>query len=529
MQENIKINLNGKEIQGKKGNTLLQALSLHYTNINSYCGGKGTCGKCKVIVKNSSKIPTPEENKLLTENELRAGIRLACKMILQEDVTIQTIESNWINQEKINAQTIDLLKKAVSINSKPMYGIALDIGTTSVEGWLIRLDTGDVVATHSILNPQQPFGADVISRIQAADTNEGQKTLHLKIIDGINQIISTLTNKENIPNDKIDKMVVVGNPTMLHLFLNISPTQMGRSPYEPEFYDSQVRTSSELNIGISQDGQVITLPIVSGYLGADILGVALALKLDERKENSLIIDIGTNSEILLAGKGRILACSAAAGPAFEGAHIHHGMRASTGAIDQVKISHQVEYHTINERSPIGICGSGLIDTIAELLREEIIEESGRLIEPLASHYLSKHVKKEGSSIKFIFNPDDNEQIELNQKDIREVQLAKGATYAGIKTLMEELNINNDEIEQVYLAGTFGNYINIPNAIRMSIIPDVPVKKVQSVGNAAIIGAALALLSQGYLKRVIQIQELIDPIELISCSKFNDYFMEGINF
>jgi len=418
------------------------------------------------------------------------------------------------------------------------YGLAFDLGTTSIAGILIDLKSGKDLAVHAKINPQSMYGADVITRVNFA-INEpgGLSKLQNIVIESINEIIEKLAEKADVSFREIYEISVAGNTIMNHIFLGVNPQYIGESPYIPTFRAEQNFTAEELGLTLLPKASVMVLPNISGYIGGDIIGFILAYNLHKRCKLSLSIDIGTNSEIVLGSKDRLVCCSAAAGPAFEGGHISCGMRAGTGAIEKIIFDEDaIFYHVIGDVKPKGICGTGLIDLVAEMLKFKIINKSGKICKPeeLEQKWYQSRIIEQGNSACFILVPaeetENKEPITITQKDIRELQLAKAAFIAGINILIDELNISKHNIEEVLVAGAFGTYINKYNAQLIGLIPsDIPPERIKFVGNASSAGAKKFLLSKIARQEAQRISQFANCIELSVREDFQNEFAEAMFF
>ncbi|TFG19463.1 MAG: DUF4445 domain-containing protein [Promethearchaeota archaeon] len=416
---------------------------------------------------------------------------------------------------------------------KDNFGIAFDIGTTTIVGYLINLNDGKVYSTASMLNPQTAYGEDVITRITYIKDNEdGLKKLNSIVIEALNEIILKNCARAKIQSNQIYEATIVGNSVMHHISLGLNPTNIGLSPYIPIVQHGLNVKSKEINLNISQQGNVYILPIIAGFVGADTMGVILSSHIDEEKELTLIIDIGTNGEIILGNKKILATGSCAAGSALEGAHINDGMRAAAGAIDSIKIDPKdlsVSYTTIKDKKAIGICGSGLIDAVSEMLKSKILTRSGSFNKEFINH---ERIIKRDKNTEFIIARKDEDDlikdIKITQKDIREIQMAKGAFYSGTKVILKYLNIN-PEIKQIFLAGAFGNYINKENAKFIGMIPDIPSEKIFQIGNAAGIGAQNCLLNNELRNKAEKLLKNIKYIEIATKKEFQKEFAEAMYF
>lgn len=419
-----------------------------------------------------------------------------------------------------------------------LYGLAADIGTTTVVAYLVDLATGTVVAHTAGLNPQAAFGGDLMSRIAFAQEGAGNvRQLHTRIIQMLNGQIDEVCARAEVGRDRIYKAVIVGNTVMHHLFLGIDPTHVGQAPYAPSVRRSVRVAASEVGLRLSAPTPVFLLPIVAGFVGADALAMVLSTRLYESAETRIAVDIGTNGEMVIAAPGGLLACSAPAGPALEGAQLQCGMRAAAGAIDQVRIDDDVHYHVIGSVAPQGICGSAILDVLAGLLDVGVLDASGRL-HPEAPASAPEAVRR-----RVVTQPDGltafvlasaaesagGRDIVLTQADIRQVQLAKGAIRSGIAMLQRLTATPDDGLAGLMLAGGFGNYLNVQSAIRVGLIPRLPAERVSYVGNAAGLGAQLALVSETERRRADELAGRIQHVSLATHPEFQDVFLGALRF
>lgn len=418
------------------------------------------------------------------------------------------------------------------------YGIAFDIGTTTVSGTLWEMENADCIGSFSLPNYQSKYGSDVISRIMFCNqADENLLLMHQTLILCINDIIYELCTRCCISPVQITRTTFVGNSTMSHLFLNTSPRSLAVYPFKPAFTDEQTLTASDLGLNIHPMAEIILLPNIDSHIGSDTTGMLLSTRLSNCSGTHIAVDIGTNGEIAAVKNGQIFACSTAAGPAFEGASIHQGMRAVPGVIEKVEYkNYDIKIKTITGQSPIGICGSGLIDAAACLLKCGIIDKSGRMItkEEAIDAGLPQTLSRR--LITFEKNPafilafsDSDSHIILTQKDIREIQLAKGAILSGIQTLMNALDMKAEDLDSILLAGTFGNHINIESALRIGLFPQISKEKIKSVGNAAGTGASMALLSNAERSHAIQISKQVKHVELSANEFFKEFYINAMMF
>lgn len=454
------------------GTTVLQAQIAAGLHPDAPCGGKGTCGKCKVI---------------LDGNEV-----LACQTVVDRELTVYTKQ-----EEKEKILTTGLSVSTIP-EGKYSYVLAFDIGTTTVVAYLLNGHGGELIDTASCKNPQGQYGADVISRIEYA-LQGGGEVLKECVQKTLAQLAKELCTRVGIRQEDIGTVAIVGNTAMHHLLLGIDPKPLVTPPYMPNVFDAL-----EL-----KEGQIRILPNIAGFVGGDTVGCMVSTRFDRLEEISLMIDIGTNGEMVLGNKNRRIVCSTAAGPAFEGAKISCGMRGAEGAVDHVWLEEgKIKYHVIGDTAPEGLCGSGLLDLVAVLLEQEIIDESGYLEE------------KE-------YKLCDN--VILTQKDVREVQLAKAAIRAGIELLAEELGIQVADIRKVYLAGAFGNYLTPTSVCRIGMIPSVLLDRIQPIGNAAGEGAKLCALNREEYLYSQELAKNTDFLELASLPQFQDCYVDALEF
>ncbi|HHY90569.1 MAG TPA: DUF4445 domain-containing protein [Clostridiales bacterium] len=597
----------GKKQFVQEGDSFLSAAARAGVLIDGTCAGKGICGKCKIkVLAGKTSPPDPIERSLLTEGEIQAGYRLACRLRVEDDLNVMVpeigstasrkkkfmplpegfipktnirkyfvkVEQPSIEGPKNDMKRVveslpegdytmdplliptlhDLLEEAQTITATvrgkriialekgntrhSCYGIALDIGTTTVVAMLWDLNRGELVDVVAKTNPQTIFGADVISRIlYGSEKPENLWTLKAKIRDCLNEMIEELKQNNQIDENHIYDLVAVGNTTMSHLFVGANPEGLAKSPFVPVFCDAVDMPAKALGIHLCPAANIHLLPNIAGHVGSDTTAVLLATNIANLKGLYLVIDVGTNGEILLSKDGHVVACSTAAGPAFEGAAIHHGMRAAAGAIEGVGIKDgEVFLQVIDDQQPMGICGSGLMDALAQLLEAGILDHSGKLetresagekgIHPSLVSRLRKG--KYGSEFVLAWGK-GGEDIVITQKDIREVQLAKGAISAGIQLVLKHMGAEAGKLDQIILTGAFGNSIKKESALRIGLLPQIEKEKVISVGNAAGTGASMALLSMDARKRASMEAQRVEHLELAIHPDFQTAFLDGMEF
>ena len=419
--------------------------------------------------------------------------------------------------------------------SSRIFGVAVDIGTTTLAAYLYDILSGKRLGTASALNPQKVFGADVLSRIDYTIKDlQNAREMHKCIIEGINGLIRELSQNCHVNSGEIYQAVFVGNTTMMHFLLNLPAGNIAVSPFIPVTTGLRTCSAQELGININKHGFAVVYPCVSGYIGADTVAAVLSSGMYETEDISLLIDIGTNGEIVLGGNNRLYACSTAAGPAFEGANIRHGIGGITGAIDKVYFDNGLQYTTIGSREPVGICGSGVVDAIAVMLEHGIIDETGRILDydecaDVPTELIERLTELDGMKAFRLAGRNNDEDIVITQKDIRELQNAKAAIAAGISTLVKKAGAAPDDIRKVFLAGGFGNYINVDSAVKIGLIPAELRDRVEPVGNAAGEGAAEGLLSGDMIRMAVEISRGIEYIELSASAEFVDEYISNMFF
>ncbi len=428
----------------------------------------------------------------------------------------------------------DLIAIERGDTSNNLYGIAIDIGTTSLVMWLVDLNTGIVIDRCLEVNPQISFGADVLSRISYIQKHsKGLEMLRNAILASLNVTISNIASCNGILVEDIYAAVIVGNTCMEHIALGIDPLTIGRSPFIPVARFFPLLNASSLGLAINSEGRILVMPCVSGYVGGDIAAGVMTSGMCNDKKITLLIDIGTNGEIVLGNKEFLIACSAAAGPAFEGGQISCGMCAKKGAIEKIRFGDEnIELEVIGKCDPLGICGSGLIDLIAEMLRHGLIDESGRLNESGSKDLGHRIFRDKFGVLGFRFHdlsPAKGTGLAITQRDVRQVQLAKAAIATGIEVLLEKTCISMEDIDRVIVAGAFGNYLNSENAMTIGILPNVPVEKIHYIGNSAIKGAYRTLMSQSALQEVKAIVDCTKVVELSTLKDFTDIFLKNLVF
>ena len=508
------------EYRGSDYGTILECASKVGVNIDGNCGGKGTCLKCRVHI---------------TYADGRKKQALACAVKPEDGmiVTVPEVETTAKRKKKL----VKLPEGFIADKGEGL-GVSVDIGTTTVVVMLWDLETGEMLDIDAFTNPQGTWGADVISRIQYTIENEnGLEALHKSVIKAINQAVQGFIEGSAFDYEDIKKYVVVGNTTMSHLFLGIDPRSLAVSPFKPQFEGPVKRSAKDLGLMGFGEAEVKLVPNIAGHVGSDITAGLIATDILKKDKGHLFLDIGTNGEIVVSGKGKIATCSTAAGPAFEGSSIAQGMRAASGAIEQVDLGDQgVSIKVIGDCKPIGICGSGIIDAIGEMVRVGVVDKTGKLLTPeklekkgVAPKIIENIGKDDDGCYLILYRDPDGEDVRITQKDVREIQLAKAAIKAGWETLMNAVGLTSDELEKVSIAGAFGSYIRKESAVNSGLIPDIDHEKIFSIGNSAGIGASMALLSKESYDTTVEAAANIEHIELATRSDFQEKYMMAMRF
>jgi len=516
-----------KQISIHAGAALIDAAGQAGIILNTVCGGKGICKKCLVNLE-----PDGEEV-------------LACQYHIQNDLTVTIPSSSRFFEQKILEHGIDTqIDLVAAIHEKylgkaapeKIFGVAIDIGTTTVVAKLINMADGQCHSTEATLNPQSRYGDDVISRIAYAQNDKRLAELHKVIIDCVNDLTTKLCKKTSIEAKDIYEMCVVGNTTMNHIFLQLPVIQLGRAPYKAFSLDAHDVPAARLHIEMNPASNIHTVENIAGFVGSDTTAVALAVDIESAEETTLVVDIGTNGELVLGTKGKLYAASCAAGPALEGARITCGSRAVEGAIEAVVVNEDdIDLDVIGSCPAHSICGSGLIDAVAVMLDLGIIDSSGRFVELQKLHdklppaIFSRIIERQGEPTFVLVENEGSGMVFLTQKDIRQMQLAKAAIRAGIRLLQKKVGLEDCDIERILLAGAFGNYIRKESALRVGLLPAVPMEKIRFVGNAAASGARMILLSRHCRDKARKLARKIEYVEIAHEPEFQDVYADSMLF
>jgi uncharacterized 2Fe-2S/4Fe-4S cluster protein (DUF4445 family) len=589
-----------------EGTTIFNAANWAGLPIDSTCGGRGTCGKCKVKILQGANSKSDADCRFISPADSAEGWRLSCRSAVHSDSIVDVprmmtapkaallgygrhvfLDPNVhkiylrLSEPSLEDQCPDVKRVTDALSSEgfevravpavwralpkllrahgfaitavicgdeliaveagdttnSIYGLALDIGTTTVVGAVINLKSGAVIAAQSALNGQACYGADVIARISyAMQEPNGLTLLHAGIVETISNLLENLLADSDVVRENIYEVVAAGNATMMHLLLGIDPGAIGVEPFIPAIQEAATLPADEIGVRLHPQARLSMIPHLGAYVGGDIVAGVLATNLarNEDEKLRLFIDVGTNGEIVLGSSKRALATAAPAGPAFEGAQIKCGMRASEGAIEGVKISDNVQLQIIGgDVRPIGLCGSGLVDAVAELLNCGLLDDTGRLARPetvrgrLPDALVDRLAVRDGLLSFLLSSPEEG--IVLTQPDIRALQFAKAAIASGASVLMEKLGVRAEDLQEVLLAGSFGSYINPASARTIGLVPWLPLERIVAVGNAAGEGAKIALLSFREREVAFRTPDFIEYLELSGRPEFNDLFTDALAF
>ncbi len=547
IRHHIDIKTGDRHLSALEGQTLLEALIEAGIFLRTDCGGKGLCGKCRVKIDadNRAAIDGPDESekKCLDPADLAAGYRLACRVKVTADLTVDIPATSRLSAE-VAQKGLPTLFAEVTSDARPSatgpgdaYGLAVDLGTTTIAVYLCNLHTAAVVASTSARNPQALYGDDVMSRISAIQQDDALLArLQKMVVRAVEWAATSLCRSTGIKPLRINTMTVVGNTTMVHIFAGRNPSSIGVFPYQPDFVDEQRFEAASIGLEFNPKAVIRTLPLITGFIGADIVAAALACRLSHAAAGTMLVDVGTNGEIMYRTADGLVATSCATGPALEGAAIRHGMQAVSGAIDAVTIDKVngrpacsiIQRDPENPRKAAGICGSGVISAAAELLRAGIISKNGAFNAGTDSPYLQKD---SNDLLEFILIPaeqtQDGRPITLTQKDVRAIQLAKGALRTGIDLLCRETGMQQPA--EILVAGAFGSFINIADALTLGMFPPLDKTEIKVVGNAAGAGAVRALIDAGFLQHAGQLTRQTRVMELSAHPDFQDMFIESLAF
>lgn len=555
---NVNFLAENKSIIVEQGTTILEAAKKLGIIIESPCNSEGVCGKCKVQLATGSLINVEEYGKhQLPEEEKKQGFVLSCQTKVRGNVEVKAVSKNLNKTLQIlnHGQSFDIdvnsfIKKAYNGSGKTIvtagrdvlgeedgdtsalnFGVVVDIGTTTLVATLVNINTGEELHSVSALNPQSLHAQDVLSRIKYASDEKGLDTMYSIITKEINHLIEKAVKHIGIDHQNIYEVIFSGNTCMIHLAANVNPYSLGKYPYTPLIRGGNSLSYQAHLLNISKYGSIYLPPIISSFVGPDITSGVLATRLQDKKQVTLFVDIGTNGEMVLSDHGELTATSTAAGPAFEGMNISYGMRAEKGAIEYFNIEDDgsIEIKTIEDGDPIGICGSGLLDIVGELVVHKVIDKRGRLAAPDNNNELHQRLKERLVKIDGKIAFEVTEGVYLSQKDIRQVQLAKGAVRAGIEFLMDAKNLDAQDVDEVQIAGSFGFHLRAKSLINIGLLPKEFEGKIDFVGNTSKSGGLAFLLNQKYRVEMEALVQEIEVIELSNGENFDRIFVSCLSF
>ncbi len=572
------------------GETLMAAMQRASASLNAPCGGNHSCGKCRVrLVGENLPAVTAEELRLLSDKDLAAGWRLACALMGPGEWLVETPEQDagarvlttgggdeamldpvsrvyaveldepTLDDQRADTERVAAGKKfrmealrklpvALRTGRESLYlaefegeitdcadevlrnlGVAVDVGTTTMAAYLIDLTNGEQLACASRMNPQRSYGGDVISRADHAVKPGGLMELQRLAAGAIECMTEQMLHEVQAAREDVRHIVCVGNTIMMHLLAELTPENIVMAPFTPVYASGWSVAAAALNMNFPS-AHVTLGPCVAGYVGADTVAAALSCGMDEAEKTCLLIDIGTNGEIALGNREALLCCSAAAGPAFEGAHIRCGSGAQDGAIDHVRlVDGRVEYSVLGGGEARSLCGSGLVDAVAELLRAGVVDETGRIDEDEAPDEWQEYLFDYEKGVAFSLDGKGEAGVFLCQQDLREVQLAKSAIAAGVEVLLNEKGAAYEDVQTLYLAGGFGNFIDQEAAMTIGLLPPQLRGRIVPVGNAAGSGARQMLMNRAHLMRAEALRSKMRYVELSARSDFQELFVEKMFF
>jgi len=521
------------------GKTALEAVRQAGLALESECGGRATCGTCRVRFLEGAPPASADDRLRLGDDAVAEGWRLACQTSPTQDCRIAlpvTVAEGGL-RILTEAYGVAETPPAIPAGRVGTYGAAVDVGTTTVVCYLMDLGHSRQVDVVSFANPQRRLGPDVISRIVYAHQGR-EKLLEARdcLVDALDEALAALCARHRVPLRALSRITVVGNPTMLHLLRAVDPWPLGVVPYQPVFTEAPPVAAAEVGFRRLACAELTPLPGVAGHLGADAVGGLLALDLARRRGIFLFLDMGTNGELVLVSDGAAVGASCAAGPAFEGVHISSGMAALPGAIEWIQEEEGcLSLRTIDGAEPRGICGSGLVDAVALLVRRGVLTASGRLAEPTELPAdlppdLRQRLHADDDGRRFVlYEGSAGPAVALTQRDVREVQLAKAPIRVGVEVLLEEVGARPEEVDAVFVAGAFGSSIRAASLLALGILPPAMAGRIHPVGNVAGMGAKVALASEERLEEARRLARRIRHVELMLREDFHARFAHYIPF
>ncbi len=503
------------------GQTLLDAAQAAGVGLASVCGGIGTCEECRVRLESGRLTPlTLIEQSVLSKADLAAGIRLACQAEPLSDVKLDIPPESLTSAQRLQVEGLEShVPPNPAVLTPGAFGLAVDIGTTKLAAYLVRLKTGETVAMAGAMNPQIAYGEDIISRISYTIRKpDGARVLQQVLVESLNKLLLDLCTQAHVLPAMVLDSVLVGNTTMHHIFAGLPVEQLGHTPFTPATTRPLTLPAADLGLNLGPGANAYLPPVIAGYVGADHVAMLLATEAWKSPRNLIALDIGTNTEISLVAHGQVTCCSCASGPAFEGAHIREGMRAAPGAIERARWSDgKILWQTIGNLPPVGICGSGILDVIAAF-------QDGRLLKPSG-------VMLSGSGLTLVpaAQTGVDRDLVVTRKDVNEIQLAKSAIRVGVEILLQNAGLTSADLDEFIVAGAFGTYLDLRSAVRTGMFPPLPLDRFHQVGNAAGVGAKQMLVSLDKRREAEEIADRIGYVELTSQSTFTPLFVHHLGF
>lgn len=581
-------------IEAGEGRNLMELLLEAGIFVDNPCNGKGLCGKCRIRIEGRAPEPTDNERALLSEEELADGIRLSCLVVPEDDMTVSlmqrnrkhrvltggyipdfefgpavrkvcaeirrpTLEDQTPFEDQLENQSGAVFDENALMHTKlapgpvtltiredkiiavekgdtrdRLFGAAIDIGTTTVVCSLIDINTGEELASSSMINAQKHYGLDVLTRItyEIEHPEDGIMKLQKALADSINDMLKEACEDADVCVTEIYELAVAANCTMLHTLLGVDASPIGKAPFAPVFVKAKDIPASSIGINVSPGARLYCLPSVSAYIGADIVAGAYVCELHRRTGNVLFIDIGTNGEIVLSRNGRLLSCSCAAGPALEGMNISSGMRAADGAIEDIRIDENgVSITVIGSEEPAGVCGSGILAAVKELVRVGLVRPNGAFIkeEKLPEDDYRRAFFRTAADGRREFVMTESPELLITQSDVRQVQLAKGAILSGFMALLGKAGIDMSELDEVLIAGQFGAHLPAESLTGTGILPEETAGIIKYVGNTSRTGAYMALMSEAARRDMEEVAHHMDYMELGATENYERLFADCLMF
>ena len=531
-RETIVIEVNGERYRCHPSLTLAQALAAGGYSLEAPCGGRGTCGRCRVRIHHPHLEPSELEIQFLDPDHLEMGWRLACRRrpvsgmrlsLRAESFPVTAGPDSSKGEASLEGWEARPDGWLISAPGPYPLGVALDVGTTSLAGYLLNLESGTAESAAVMPNPQLPYGPDVVSRVAAASNPEAARALRAALLRGIDHLLDQLVGPSR--RGHLQALTVVGNAAMHHFILGLPTKEMGTAPYRPYDAESRLLPAADLGLRRWASARAFFPPLIWGFVGSDVTAGMAASGLGSLPGVNLYVDLGTNSEIVLSAGGRLKAAAAAAGPAFEGGNLSSGMRATPGAISRVSLGDRIEMEVVGGTRPRGITGSGTVDFLADALRQGLVDPGGRIDAGRAPH-LGIGVQTDGEGAVRL---ELCTGVFISQGDVRQIQLAKAAVAAGISALLAQEGLSVEDVDRLFLAGAFGNHIGPESAMRIGLFPPLDLRRIIPLGNSAGRGAQMILLSSRARDRAEEARRRTEYLELASDPTFKSCYLNLLSF